>query len=263
MPYEKARGHDAPNFATVDPGDETLFVGGGALNGAIGRVLAAECDAPHRPLQAIERYTPLHERMLELARARPPGTLLPAGDDLLREHGALVWSGCRLFDGVFKSFGAVFVHIFEPAARPLGSHNVGMVYTVGPLGKNCRAPGEPEPTPERAALVLSDAPAFGGFLRKTAESLAMAVADYNGQAAARGLPPIQCLRVPLISGGTFRHPSFSKIDCARCILSGIQDAASCWPSSPPLEINFSFDEDCFLKAQQTLQEAAGKALTAH
>merc|ERR1712216_1058047 len=36
------------------------------------------------------------------------------------------------------------------------------------------------------------------------------------------------------------------------ILSGIQDAADCWPNSSTLDINFSFDEGCFRNAANYL-----------
>ncbi|CAK0822225.1 unnamed protein product [Prorocentrum cordatum] len=245
-PYE-VQGPGAPAFAAVDPGDEMLFVGGGAYNGAIARLLSRECQEP----QDVDRYLKLHQLLLDQARAEARGTLVKASASMLCSHGALEWSGCRLFEGAFKSFGVVFVHIFKPACRPLARHNVALVYTVGPIGKS----GSALANTEGIGDVFQDPKKFGDFLQATAESVIASVCEYNAKVAEQhSLPQIRVLRLPLVSGHTFRHPSLSQVDCARSMMRGVRDAAAGLPpGTAHLEVNFAYDGGCFLQADAQLR----------
>ena len=131
-----------------------LFVGGDACNGAIAWLLSGECREP----QDVDRYLELHRELLEQTRAVAPGSLVHADAGMLRSHGALDWSGCRLFRGAFKSLGVVFVHVSRAACRPFGQHDVAMVCTAGPIGESDSVLGGLEEDTERTGDALRSHP---------------------------------------------------------------------------------------------------------
>lgn len=245
------------NFATVVPGDDALFVGGGALNGAAGRILGACPLAPNRPLQDIEKYQELHESLFKKTNEQSIHRLWAASATMLLAHGHLEFSSCRLFPGRMKNFGSAFVHIFKNVCRPMNQHSVGFVYTVGPLGVNARAPGEPAIPEGRINDVMKNDRHFVEYLKQTAANCVHAVLEYNTMCRHHlDLPHIEVLRMPLISGGVFRHPLVSKKDVAIALLRGVLEALQSGKDEVGLEVNFAYDEDSFKKAAMELKVLA-------
>eukprot|EP01047_Picozoa_sp_COSAG01_P062379 COSAG01_NODE_7924_length_2990_cov_3.113110_1_plen_383_part_00 len=247
-----------PNTAAVNAGDYRLYVGGKAINGAFSASLSA---VGHR---CAGRYEPLHTELLAAAM-RCPGRLCwldpdPGGS----EEGSCPLLGfCGMVSpeavqAGLLPVGLVSIAIFREGRRPCGStRNVAMVYTVGP---NCgtRMKRGQRPTLEKAM----SAQQFGRVLSSLGAAIVSAARQYNhavaaaAAAAATGpeggmaqdgvdggtcdgdrmrrpwrrqqlalLPPIEALRMCLVSGGVFRHPEATKFDVAAALVSGLRRGA--------------------------------------
>ena len=216
-------------FASVLPGDEQLYVidgtsGGGALNGAFGKALKGTGHD-------LAGYRPLHVRAA-LQAAHSPDALV----ELAMEDKQLKFVGARTFSGASGPFGSAFVDVFADKFRP-AAEAVALVYCVGPLG----IPGEASPTAARQAMVLTDKAKFLDYLHKTSENVLHAVNEYNEQLSVRegALPRIQTMRVPVIAGGTRKHPDATEAEVARALLDGLRVA---WRtgSSPELSLAHLF-----------------------
>jgi hypothetical protein len=243
-----------PNTGAVNAGDYRLYVGGKAINGAFSTSLSA---VGHR---CAGRYEPLHTELLAAAM-RCPGRLCwldpdPGGG----EEGSCPLLGfCGLVSpeaaqAGLLPVGLVSIAIFREGYRPCGStRNVAMVYTVGP---NCgtRMKRGQRPTLEK----VMSAQRFGRVLSSLGAAIVSAARQYNHAVAAAAageeggmaqdgvdggtcdgdrmrrpwrrqqlalLPPIEALRVCLVSGGVFRHPGATKLDVAAALVSGLRRGA--------------------------------------
>eukprot|EP00811_Abedinium_folium_P035246 NODE_8055_length_1526_cov_13.993567.p1 GENE.NODE_8055_length_1526_cov_13.993567~~NODE_8055_length_1526_cov_13.993567.p1 ORF type:complete len:344 (-),score=54.55 NODE_8055_length_1526_cov_13.993567:339-1370(-) len=222
------------NFVMVCPGDEELFVGGGALNGAIGRILCEKAghpiaftpDADGKLVYDKEKcpYRPLHHGIFsraheDLTQGNEPALHHAALSELQATPLPLMYCGARTFNVDEHPFGVAILDIFgEGAARPLSQKNIGIMYTVGPLGVNKKAEGEGEVTAEREALVIKDAAAYCEFMYNTGRNLAATTVEYNKEFSGLNLPRIEVIRLPLVGGGTFLHPEVSKVEVALCLI---------------------------------------------
>jgi len=231
------------------PGDEELFVGGGALNGAVGQVLfeahktaengmgwrtqksssifgrssiTIEKDQENIPVFEKDscQYAKLHKR-LHGAACSSVGRVVEEDNINDKEDTPnipVVRSCARVFTGSREPFGAVFLHELKEGCRPISSQNSALLYTVGVLGQNAKAPGEGTPKPERARMVKGKLQ-FVQYLYKTGINTLEVVKEYNlknpGMAVTR-------LRVPIVSGGTFKHPEVGAEVCALALLAGMQ-----------------------------------------
>mmetsp|Transcript_52540 Transcript_52540/g.119666 ORF Transcript_52540/g.119666 Transcript_52540/m.119666 type:complete len:1004 (-) Transcript_52540:1740-4751(-) len=245
-----------PNPARVHaflcPGDEELFLGGGALNGAVGRLLLENAGQPiafrradGQYLQRVDPttqrsvpwfemedcwYRQLHRRLFAAARKS-------AGDVVLERpaDGPVQLSLCRVYsDGRFP-FGAAFVNIFRPTARPfVNERNAALVYTVGALGINQRAEGEERPSAEREALVCKVPEVFVSELWKTGLNIGLCILEYNQKFAGQeNLPAIQVFRFPIVAGGTFINPQVTPTEAALALIWGFHTAFSGASSAAP------------------------------
>lgn len=232
------------NTVMVIPGDEELFVGGGALNGATGVMLRREAKHPISYRMEGEKevydkngcpYAKLHKEQYAKARSRI-NTLHHASREQIDDL-ALPLRSCsaRSFSESEHPFGAVFLDIFKKESRPFSLKNMGIAYTIGALGQNAKAPGEGEVPPEREALVYKEAGAFLGCLFKTGVNIATVAVDYNQKNAANtdDFPRLQTLRVPIVSGGIFIHPKVTKVDAGLSLILGFNSVLKDHPKHAP------------------------------
>jgi len=214
LTYDRA---PASNFASVNPGDQGLRVGGGTLNGQFQK------DLYNFGWQETEKYGPYHNRLFAGA---PAQKLVRAAPEVLSLNPNLA-AGFVLKAGDGVKVATAFVDVFRSEARVhKNARNVAMVYTVGPKRQDC-------PNDQ----------AFLAQVEATSQSICLACTGYNALAEAEGLPRIEVLRMPLVSGGAFagRCP---KDAVAAALVRGL--LAGCGAETP--EINFAFDGDIF---QQT------------
>jgi len=241
--YDKAV---AGNFAFLIPGDETLFIGGGALNGAVGKLLLEEAGQPV-PFDRNEdgtykkvkdssgkdvvsydhthcRYMVLHQALFEHARRQAGRTFIANPDDIAKSRATVQFAAARTYSDSVHTFGAVFLSIFTGAHRPFNEvKNVGVLYAVGPLGVNARAEGEAPPEPGRQALVKTNPAEFLEEIYKIGMNVIQVVLDANKVLTD---DKIEIIRVPIVAGGTFRNPETTPKDVGLAILWGIHDALS-------------------------------------
>lgn len=226
------------NFVFLVPGDEELFVGGGALNGAVGKLLLNEARQPIAfssqtiDLDKMELvfdketcvYRKMHEKLFAKSASDVGGLVVGTASDCTGTP--VLFSGARTCSSSKHPFGAAFVDIFEGDKRPYGCEkNIGLVYAVGPLGKNAKAEGEGPVEAERAALVKDSPEEFLQEVTNTAKNAMCAVLEYNATCAGnQKMPPIEIVRVPIIAGGVFKHPNVEKQEVALALLRGIHIA---------------------------------------
>ena len=108
---------------------------------------------------------------------------------------------------------------------------MGLVYAVGPNRQDCDSDSD-----------------FLSLVHAAAENISKACTEFNATASDMGLPLIEILRVPLVSGGAFAGKC-EKNDVAAALLRGIVSGAG--PASP--EFQFSFDGDVFRKTWIAMQ----------
>lgn len=99
-----------------------------------------------------------------------------------------------------------------------------MLYTVGALGVNAKAPGEGEPNPARSQYVKANVKDFLYELNKTGDNTVQLVMDYNAHARTQALPVIDVIRLPIVSGGIFMHPAVTGKEAALALLWGVHNA---------------------------------------
>merc|ERR1712151_241960 len=111
------------------------------------------------------------------------------------------------------------------------------VYAVGPLGKNAKAEGE-GPVEEDRILLVKDCPEeFLEEVTNTGKNAVCAVLEYNAtHARDQERPSIEVVRVPIISGGIFKHPEVEKSEVAFALLQGIHLALASVDASVRPEI---------------------------
>jgi len=237
------------NFAFLIPGDEELFVGGGALNGAVGKLLLEKASQPiafecvdgkyamitdpltGRDVPKFDKarcpYRKLHEIVFTRAR-REVNTMIPATlEELAQTEAPVVFAAARCYSGSILPFGAAFLSIFEKDYRPFGAaRNVALLYTVGALGVNKKAEGEGIPDPQREDVVKTDPRDFVVEIFKIGRNVMQLVMDYN--AVCKNLvpsqPKVEVVRVPTVGGGTFLHPMVQPHECALSLLWGLHAA---------------------------------------
>ncbi|CEL95698.1 unnamed protein product [Vitrella brassicaformis CCMP3155] len=240
-------------FASVNAGDYELFVGGSALNAAFKTTLeAAE--------QNIDRYAPLHKSLVEKALKENPNATkgedirLVEAVNLSEHHPDLHASFCRIcFDlkdkgpEGCKAVGAVFLDIFREDKRPKGAKkNIGMIYVVGPKGKDFGSKEE-----------------FLGAVSKTANNLMTALVDYNGLVKRtrrdnRDLDRLDVARIALFSGGVYKHEDATKMEVAEKIIEGITTGYR-YRLAP--RVTFAFDDNVFQEAWKQMTGAPDKPTT--
>lgn len=150
--------------------------------------------------------------------------------------------------------GTIFIDSFTKEHRPCENPaNSAMIYAVGPEGDQAE-----------------DADDFIMAVQYTGENMYRAVTLYN-QSPPQKRPPIDFVRVCLVSGGLFKHEEVSKTRVAEALISGMSTAffqlrSETDPNTPfrPPHVNFAYDENVFHKAYTRLQQpAAARSLQRH
>lgn len=266
-PVYEAQSDGSKNYASLDAGNEDLWVGGGGINGAFGRTLS-QCK------HSIDYYKGVHHQvwkearkddnlgtMVELVDNRSLGKvgedekLTPVEELMLASP--LVYSGCFTRCAEFTTT-ACFIDIFKQNCRPLMGNNVALVYAIGPRGDDYPSVDE-----------------FLEWVRETGQNIRFGIAHYNEKAktaagaAAPGkksssdggaqtvhYPKIDEVRICLISGGIFAHEDADKVMVAGALMRGLfsdegdADMAPKGSSSGPdkndnIVYEFCYDEDVF------------------
>merc|ERR1719433_1900405 len=113
-----------------------------------------------------------------------------------------------------------------------------MLYVVGPNGGKRKKTETPPPSAQE----------FVGGIRELGKSMMAVVNDYNRSSGKKSSSKIEVLRVCLVSGGVFRHPSVSKAAVAEHLMCGLLESST--KASPMLD--FAMDEGVFEAAWEQL-----------
>jgi len=206
------------NFASVNPGDQELGLGGADIDFAK--------HLRNFGLQKTTRYKPYHTKFLSVAGV---DQLVQATDPVLALNPNLQAGFVRKPFGGGR-VGVVFVDVFKPEFRVHGHpKNVAMIYTVKPTRNEFRSSCE-----------------FLEQVTATAANISRVCVEYNVLADKMGLPRIEVLRVPLFS----RDKTFGlKLTVARAIILGLLSEHG--EDSP--ELNFQFEGGAFRSAWHALE----------
>jgi hypothetical protein len=216
-----SRGEAGGNLASVNAGDNGLYVGGGTINLHFAGILGSpDADA----FQAI------HVKALADARAGANVTTSFSATSPVRLVFVLLASkdpgkGICPAETVFLD---VFADGHEPNGEPA---NCAMVYAVPPCGATL-----PDGSPDLSRPpVYTTAPAFLAAVEATASNCVKAVATYNndliGKYPQLGLKPLQALRTCLFSGNQFRLAGVTPSEVADAIFKGFAAELARSPST--------------------------------
>ena len=271
--YEKS-GYTYPNvedkpatfMASLNAGDEQLYVGGGAINKAFNIAIRTDnkdttledlsismhllCYMDCYNLQEDEGIIPdknLRINYLKKVNAKysisnKAGTLhhfdeFKAGGKLANnpyfKDMYLYISESRLENFVSNSLypGDVFIDILKTS--PYNNEaNKAMLYCVGPRGE-------------------STADDFKNAVYIVGKNIANAIYHYNNN--KKDTECIDYVRICLISGGGFKHEDVSRIEVAECLIKGINNV-NVNRQAKNIVYNFAFDNDAFKQAFNNLQD---------
>ncbi len=208
-PLVRDKGESGGNLATIDAGDNGLYVGGGGINLAFGALIGS----PDAGLIGSAHAT-------ALANARK-GTLVTTGFGAGQPVTliSVVLAASDPGSGYCRA-ETVFLDIFAAGHEPKGEpSNVALVYAVPPCGAM-------PPDTTRPPNFTSDAD-FLAAVKSTAVNCVRAVADYNANIVAAypalNLKPVDVLRTCLFSAAIFARPGVGADAVAHAIFDGFSD----------------------------------------
>ena len=262
--YPNAEDKPATFMASLNAGDEQLYVGGGAINKSFNIVLRTDdndttlnelsitmhllCYMDCYNIQEDEGIIPANYSRINYLKkvnanyniTNKAGTLhhfdeFKAGGKF--ENNAyfkdmyLYISESRLDNFVSNSLypGDVFIDILKTV--PYNNEaNKAMIYCVGPRGG-------------------STADNFKNAVYIVGKNIANAIYHYNNK---KDTENIDYVRICLISGGGFKHEDVSRIEVAECLIKGIHDV-NVNRQVKNIVYNFAFDNDAFKQAFDNLK----------
>jgi len=205
-PIFRAHGDTGPAIATVNAGDNGLYVGGGTINLSFATQIGDGADD----------FTAAHQAALDAARKGTKVMPGPAAGGAL----ALITTALSGADtGADPCPGeTVFLDVFAENKWPKGNAaNAAMLYVVPPYGGDAMYRADHPPA-------YADDAAFLEGVKRAAAACVTLLADYNlHQIAAHPalkLKRITVLRTCLFSGGQYRPASLRPEAVARAIHEG-------------------------------------------
>lgn len=217
-------------FGSVNAGSgRSLRVGGSGINGQF----AKDLGAAGLPVEGFQR---LHQDLMSSACADPEQLV-----EASRCPRGVAFACARVSSSDGRGF--VAIDVFDEDARPLHLANAAMVYCIGPDRRECRSDEE----------LLSSICTLG-------ESIALACNAYMARAAtadgAANLPPLQRVRVALVSGGKYagKVPPES---VAFHLLQGLAAGAGAEDEHRGPEYELAFADGCFGRALAQLRAEVG------
>jgi len=264
--YKDAEGNPATFMASLNAGDERLYVGGGAINKAFNMAIRTDnydtalyelstrmhlyCYMDCYNVEEEEDLIPdtysrtkyLNKINNEYFNHKKAGTLHHF--DEFKKGGKfennpyfkdmyLYISESRLTDFLSDNLypGDIFIDILK--TKPYDNEaNKAMIYCVGPKG------------------IKSTADNFKNAVYIVGKNIANAIYHYNNKIDTE---KIDYVRICLISGGSFKHESVSHIEVAECIIKGIREVHEVNSQVKNVVYNFAYDNDAFKQAFDNLQ----------
>jgi hypothetical protein len=262
--YLNVEDKQATFMASLNAGDEQLYVGGGAINKSFNIALTTDnndtalidvstamhllCYMDCYNLQEDEGIIPdknsrinyLKKVNAKYSNANKAGTLHHfdefksggkfANNDYFKDMYLYI-SESRLENFVNNNLypGDVFIDILKTS--PYNNEaNKAMIYCVGPRGE-------------------STADDFKNAVYIVGKNIANAIYHYNNK---KDTENIDYVRICLISGGGFKHKDVSRIEVAESLIKGINDV-NVNRQVKNIVYNFAFDNDAFKQAFDNLQ----------
>jgi len=262
--YPNVENKPATFMASLNAGDEQLYVGGGAINRSFNIALRTDtddttlndlsvkmhllCYMDCYNVQEDEGIIPDKNTRINYLKkvnanysiANKAGTLHHfdefkevgkfANNDYFKDMYLYV-SESRLDNFISNSLypGDVFIDVLK--TPPFNNEaNKAMIYCVGPRGE-------------------STAYNFKNAVYIVGKNIANAIFHYNNK---KDTENIDYVRICLISGRGFKHEDVSRIEVAECLIKGINDV-NVNRQVKNIVYNFAFDNDAFQQAFNNLK----------
>jgi hypothetical protein len=251
-------------MASLNAGDERLYVGGGAINKAFNIAIRKDiydtelyelstqmhlsCYMDCYNVKEEEDLNPdIYTRTKYLNIVNNEYIISKSGTlhhfDAFKKGGKfennpyfkdiyLYISESRLCDFLSNSLyaGDIFIDILK--TKPYNNEtNKAMIYCVGPKG------------------IKSTADNFKNAVYIVGKNIANAIYLYNNKIDTE---KIDYVRICLISGGSFKHKNVSHIEVAECLIKGINEV-NVNRQVKNIVYNFAYDNDAFRQAFDKLQ----------
>lgn len=225
--------HAEEYTCSLNAGDNGLYVGGEGINRAFSEMLSSNSHT-------VDKYEALFKELLEKAIKENEDKVdedikATVYENVEKQYPDVKFALCRIRNSLKKgtdfTVGSVFVVIFKKRFPFKNDRNMGMVYVVGPKGKN-----------------FGSGESFLAAVEDTAENLMTALCDYNGyvkRETVRKNHRMNICRICLFSGGIFKPPNVKKFSVAKAILNGL---AKGYRHGASPRLNFAYDEDAFKEA---------------
>ena len=262
--YQNTEDNPATFMASLNAGDEQLYVGGGAINKSFNIAIRTDtCET-----ELYELSTTMHlSCYMDCYNVEEEEDLIPdtysitkylnivnneyliskAGTlhhfDAFKKGGKfennpyfkdmyLYISESRICDFLNNSLypGDIFIDILKNNPYYNGA-NKAMIYCVGPKGER------------------STSDNFKNAVYIVGKNIANAIFYYNNKIDTE---KIDYVRICLISGGSFKHENVSHIEVAECLIKGIHEA-NVNKQVKNVVYNFAYDNDAFKLAFDNLQ----------
>ena len=262
--YKNTEDKPATFMASLNAGDERLYVGGGAINKAFNMAIRTD----EYDTELYELSTNMHlSCYMDCYNVKEEKDLIPDiysitkylnivnNEYLISKAGTLhhfdvCKKGCkfennpyfqdmylyisesRLCDFLSNSLyaGDIFIDILK--TEPYNNEaNKAMIYCVGPKG------------------IKSTAYDFKNAVYIVGKNIANAIYHYNNKIDTE---KIDYVRICLISGGGFKHDNVSHIEVAECLIKGIHEV-NVNRQVKNIVYNFAYDNDAFRQAFDNLQ----------
>lgn len=264
--YNNIEDNPATYMASLNAGDERLYVGGGAINKAFNIAIGTgdydsalywlstkmhlSCYMDCYNVKEEKGLTPdTYSRTKYLNILNNEYLISKAGTlhhyDAFKKGGKfennpyftdmyLYISESRICDFLNNSLypGDIFIDILKTTPYK-NEANKAMIYCVGPNGG-------------------STADNFKNAVYIVGKNIANAIYLYNNKADAVDTLKIDYVRICLISGGSFKHENVSRIEVAECLIKGIHEV-NVNRQVKNLVYNFAYDNDAFRQAFDNLQ----------
>jgi len=262
--YQNTEDKPSTFMASLNAGDERLYVGGGAINKAFNIAIRTDnCDT-----ELYELSTNMHlSCYMDCYNVKEEEDLIPDtysitkylnkvnNEYLISKAGTLhhfdafkkgskfennpyfkdmylYISESRICDFLNNSLypGDIFIDILKNT--PYNNEaNKAMIYCVGPKGGR------------------STADNFKNAVYIVGKNIANAIYHYNNKMDTE---KIDYVRICLISGGSFKHKNVSHIEVAECLIKGIHEV-NVNKQVKNIVYNFAYDNDAFKQAFDNLQ----------
>jgi len=225
---------------TVNAGNkEKLWVGGSGINGAFAKLLETR-------KQDVSRYSLVHRQAFNRASERKMGQKVIFYNVNSYNYVKTVAAFAPNLD---RTTGFICLDSFRSRYRIHDHKNVGMLYVVGPKGKDYQSKKGFLKELERIGANLLDVVQTHN-LEFNISTKSVDKLDPEKWELSENNLTVEEVRICLVSGGIYRHEEATKVEVAKALLRGLLSNHN---GKTP-RMTFMYDENAFERAYLEIQD---------